>query len=165
MLADPTFVVRTEEQKQSFIEMSTVNGETTKEEAIQWWEDRYNPERVEGQPVGVFYSWQLEHIITGIKDAYEHIPGIGRHGDEWLANYGVCDNFQQVLDRYLIAEIPDRKFCVALCPIFKGDEPPTGGWRWHKWGPYIGTQKSECEYLYDEKDIDVVLIYHIFEIE
>lgn len=44
------------------------------------------------------------------------------------------------------------------------EQYPEGGWRWHKWGPYIGVQNPQCEYLYDEKNIDVVYTYHIYEI-
>ena len=37
-------------------------------------------------------------------------------------------------------------------------------WRWHKWGPYIGTKEPKCEYLYDEPEIDKVVIFELYEI-
>ena len=77
--------------------------------------------------------------------------------------YGVCDNWAQVLQACpeLITSV--KKFVVTLTPVLKEDQPPDGGWRWHTWGPYIGTHTPQCEYLYDEKDIDRVYVYHVYE--
>lgn len=38
-----------------------------------------------------------------------------------------------------------------------------GGWRWEKWGPYIGTQRSVADYLHDEPDIDYVYTFHVYK--
>lgn len=51
-----------------------------------------------------------------------------------------------------------------MTSIYKNQQPPVGGWRWHKWGSYIGTYESKHEYLYDE-DIDMIYVYHIYEIK
>jgi hypothetical protein len=40
-----------------------------------------------------------------------------------------------------------------------------GGWRWHKWGPYIGTQEPKCEYIHDEPEIEEVFTYHVYELK
>ena len=82
-----------------------------------------------------------------------------------LSSYGVADNLEQILEQYAIdLENPNRKFCVALEVVKKDEQPEDGGWRWHKWGPYIGNHKIQCEYLYDEVGIEQVLLYHIYEI-
>lgn len=187
MLADPKFKVMSEEQIQNFIAMATKPNEKfpetvmTEEECRQFVHDRRNPERPEGYPVGVFFAWQLEHDIEGIKEpSYEPIHGITprkpEHQDsEWffekagyhiweLPSYGVCDNVEQILAHYDLSD-PNRKFCIGVSPIFKKDQPERGGWRWHKWGPYLGTHEPKCEYLYDEEGIEYVLIYHIYELE
>lgn len=78
--------------------------------------------------------------------------------------YGVVDRPSQLFRYYDLIHDP-RKFCVGFTPIFREDQPDWGGWRWHKWGPYLGTQKQTTEYLYDEKHIDHVLVYHIIEIK
>lgn len=82
-----------------------------------------------------------------------------------LSPYGVCDTVEQVLELYKNdLENPDRMFCISFGAISKEDQPKDGGWRWHKWGPYIGTHEPQHEYLYNEQGIDQVLVYHIFEI-
>jgi len=81
----------------------------------------------------------------------------------WFNCYGVCDSPEQ-----LYSKLPDevlngsRLFAAFLTPIVKSDEEE-GGWRWHKWGPYIGTQTPTCEYLYDEPVIEKVYVYHVQE--
>lgn len=77
--------------------------------------------------------------------------------------YGVCDNADQLLKHFPELEASDRQFVVTLTEIRKDEQPRNGGWRWHKWGPYIGNHTPEHEYLYDEEDIDVVFVYHIYE--
>ena len=77
--------------------------------------------------------------------------------------YGVCDDVDQLLSQYPELEADGREFAVTLTPVIKSEQPETGGWRWHKWGPYIGTQNSQCEYLYDEDGIERVYCYHIYE--
>lgn len=86
----------------------------------------------------------------------------------WISYpYGVCDNYKQILERekdidyYLNS---DEKFCILITPIYKKQQPSEGGWRWCKWGEYIGDQKSEAEYLYDEPNIEMVYVYNIYKV-
>jgi len=87
-------------------------------------------------------------------DNYEYSP------------YGVCDNVEQVLERYKQwLDLPDRKFCISFTKVSKSEQSESGGWRWHKWGEYIGVKNPQMEYLYDESDdIQEVYCYHIYEI-
>ena len=86
-------------------------------------------------------------------------------------NYGVADNASQVFDYYdhLYERHSDymnnRKFVVLMTPVFRDNQPEDGGWRWHKWGMYIGDFESKCEYLYDEQGIDYVWVFDILEVE
>ena len=85
--------------------------------------------------------------------------------EDWFSSYGVCDGVDQFLEVYGDAlRKSDRRFVVKFCEIRKADQPEQGGWRWHKWGPYIGKHQPEYEYLYDEKGIDSVWIYEVCEI-
>lgn len=90
-----------------------------------------------------------------------------RDYDSWpettVGPYGVCDNLDNLLEKCPELENSDRQFVVTLTRIRKDDQPPEGGWRWHKWGGYIGSQDTQCEYLYDEPEIDEVLCFHIYE--
>lgn len=82
----------------------------------------------------------------------------------YFEDYGVCDNHQQILDLYPELVTNHHKYFIFLTPILKSEQPSDGGWRWHKWGTYIGTHDSQCEYLYDEEGIEQVYCYHIYKI-
>jgi hypothetical protein len=67
--------------------------------------------------------------------------------------YGVCDTPQQFIDRYGEAlEAHEANYVVGFAHVRKNPEDAGkgGGWRWHKWGDYIGTREHRCEYLDDE---------------
>ena len=50
-------------------------------------------------------------------------------------------------------------------PVFNRHDGKTGGWRWHKWGPYLGKHTPKCEYLDEEKNIDYVLLWHLYPLK
>lgn len=76
---------------------------------------------------------------------------------------GVADDTNQIVE-YM--EKTGFSNCVVfITPIYKDQQTPTGGWRWHKWGQYIGKHKITSEYLYDEPDIDQVLVWEIIVID
>jgi len=106
---------------------------------------------------GSFLSGTLNSPIGGPWD--EH-PELGEH-----SAYGVCDSVEQFFETPLGQLVRDdtRKFVVSFVRITRASQPPEGGWRWHKWGPYIGKHQPEHEYLYDEEGIDEVFAYHVFE--
>ena len=89
------------------------------------------------------------------EDAWE--GGVSRNA------YGVCDSIEQLLKHFPELEAPGREFVVTLSEVRKDNQPSSGGWRWHKWGPYIGAHDPQYEYLYDEVGIEAVLVYHIYE--
>jgi hypothetical protein len=80
---------------------------------------------------------------------------------------GVCDSYEQILKKCPeLLEDDGRKFIISLTRIIAENQPEEGGWRWHKWGEYIGDYKPICEYIYDEKDlINEVFVYEIIEID
>ena len=84
--------------------------------------------------------------------------------DEYVF-YGVCDNWEQVVEYHKeLLNNPDKNYVIGLSTVIRADESPEGGFRPHRWGPYIGTQKLEHEYLYDDTNVDKVYTYHIYEI-
>jgi hypothetical protein len=103
-------------------------------------------------------------------DNYNNIP-IDRIMDrlayEFNTNfYGVADNIEQVVELYNKNEDGWFKgnhviFCTK---ILKDPDYPGSGWRWHKWGPYIGTKDPQCEYLNDEPEIDEVVVFNIYKV-
>ena len=106
-------------------------------------------------------------------------------------SYGVCDNADDILnfsvnnyydeeyyteeDKEFIPDITleellaksDRQYVITLTPMCQEEQPEEGGWRWHKWGAYIGKHNVQCEYLYDEDLSDIsqtfVYVFHIYE--
>ena len=82
--------------------------------------------------------------------------------------YGVADTPQQFLAKYRdILEQDPRTFTVTFKHIAKdvANKGQGGGWRWHKWGPYIGTGDPQCEYLDDEDGFDNgVYTFHIYQV-
>lgn len=88
-------------------------------------------------------------------------PGPDR---EYRGAYGVCDNANQILATYPELVDSERRFTVTLCEVRREAQSETGGWRWRKWGRYIGTFDAQCEYLYDEVGIERVFCYHIYEL-
>ena len=83
--------------------------------------------------------------------------------------YGVCDTPQQFMEDYgKVLKDDERTFIVTFCKIEKDPENKGkgGGWRWHKWGPYVGHGIPTTEYLDDEESFDAgVYVYHIYQWE
>lgn len=85
---------------------------------------------------------------------------------ENLSSYGVSDNIEQVKEKYSKwLNNKDLNFCISFTLVSKNEQSETGGWRWHKWGNYIGTKKPKHEYLFNEDDsINEVYCFHIYQI-
>lgn len=79
-------------------------------------------------------------------------------------DYGVADTFEQITQRWPELETDPRSFVILVREITRDDQPDRGGWRWHKWGDYIGTHSPRHEYLADEPDIESVITFHIVEV-
>ena len=79
---------------------------------------------------------------------------------------GVCDSPDQFRDhdvgKWIIGA--EKGYVVSFSKIVKANQSPEGGWRWDRWGPYIGVHEPKCEYIYDEGDeIQEVYCYYIYE--
>lgn len=97
--------------------------------------------------IEMYSDYKLEHIYM-FNDSDCDLP------------YGVCDNASQILEHYQ----PKDDEVIILFPVIREDEPENYGWRWHKWGPYIGNFKHRFEYLAEEEGIDVVFCFSIYKI-
>ncbi len=87
--------------------------------------------------------------------------------DNYLcAVYGVADNIEQI--KKLYEPVIFNKKCqavISVCEVDKAKQPERGGWRWHKWGEYIGIHEITCEYIKDEPIVEKVLCFHLHLIE
>lgn len=115
---------------------------------------------LDGHAYGMFdtrngeYTSDREKLLEKMKD-----------GVQLFGGYGVCDNYEQVLEKYPFIGLTENKYVLVLSPIFKKHQSPDGGWRWHKWGEYIGTHDIKHEYLYDEEGIEHVFVYHLYALK
>ena len=83
--------------------------------------------------------------------------------------YGVADSIEQIKEYYK-EEIADKekKYVIYVTPVWQKDCSEKDGWRWHKWGKYIGKLNPQYEYLYDEdfgEDFEYVLTFTIYAIK
>lgn len=76
---------------------------------------------------------------------------------------GVVDSPEQLLELVDLDALP-IPVAVTMVEIQRGDQPSSGGWRYHKWGPYLGTQNPQHEYLHDDTHIERVFTYHIYRV-
>lgn len=106
---------------------------------------------------GIYEHWDINEMIL---PDYEF--------ESYDYPYGVADNYQQILERdpdvQECINDPDKNFIIQLCWIAKADQPEWGGWRWEKWGEYIGDFQPKSMYLYDEPKIDGIYVYQVFEV-
>lgn len=112
--------------------------------------------------VYLIHHFGCSNFLCGYED-YPEFEGNDEGYEGYRGPYGVCDSLEQLLEKYPELEADGRKFLVTLHEVKRSEQSPTGGWRWHKWGEYIGTQEPQCEYLYDEPKIESVFVYHIYE--
>ena len=119
-----------------------------------------NPIKVED---GIFISpsFSMGNTIANKKDS-----DFDFGNDEYLSAGGFCDTIEQVKTKFKQwFEDPLLNFCVAFTKVSKSTQPEDGGWRWSKWGPYIGEKNPQFEYIYDEDDdIQEVFCYQIYHL-
>ncbi|MCQ2209706.1 MAG: hypothetical protein MJZ34_05390 [Paludibacteraceae bacterium] len=83
---------------------------------------------------------------------------------DFIETYGVADNIAQIKKFIKKQEAKGYDFgecLISITPILRHLEPSSDGWRWHKWGRYIGNFKHKHEYIYNENGIDCVLCFEI----
>lgn len=86
----------------------------------------------------------------------------------WISQYGVADNIEQIKEFYK-KQIKDKKskFVISVTPVYqdKENKGKCDGWRWHKWGEYIGKLNPQHEYLDDEDfgdEFKYVLCFNLY---
>lgn len=76
--------------------------------------------------------------------------------------YGVADSVEQFLEKFkTIIEASDYGYAVGFTEVNRSEQSREGGWRWHKWGEYIGKREPQCEYLHDEPDIESIVTFSV----
>lgn len=112
------------------------------------------PERIE---TGMYSCghWSIDQLVPNLPHEWEE-PKLPIEPTS-----GVCDSIEQFKEKIDCNAFKDPVF-VSFVQICRAAQSFEGGWRWHKWGPYIGEQKPQCEYLHDEPNIEEVYTFSIY---
>jgi hypothetical protein len=112
---------------------------------------------------------KIEKIETGVYlcPHFNFDNYVANIDDDDYGEYGVADNLEQVKAAHAkLINAKNKHVCIAMTKIIKAEQSPEGGWRWHKWGPYIGNKNPQCEYLFDEDEsIQEVYCWHIYKLK
>ena len=111
----------------------------------------------------VLRLWSVEKMREDEWDTTLYDPQLVQNAYE---NYGVCDHWSQILVKFPQLQTSVIPYLVRVSLLRKEDQHPSGGWRWHKWGPYIGAFQEQArnhEYLYDTPDVEEVFTYEVHE--
>lgn len=113
------------------------------------------------------YDYNEKMFERNKKDDETLLQYYSRSYKTWISLYGVADNIEQI-KKFYKKQINSKtdKFIIVLTPVYQEleNKGKGGGWRWHKWGKYIGDLKSKCEYLDDEDfgaDFKYVICFHL----
>ena len=121
--------------------------------------------KILSHPASNWYSYTFEELSKMSEQECNLARKYIKNKYHFFNSYGVVDSLEQFYSYFKFLDFLDQKYVAFLTPIQKKNQPSDGGWRWHKWGQYIGKHKPQHEYLYDEKDIDLVYVYTIMEVK
>ncbi len=92
-------------------------------------------------------------------------PNILFEKNPMLDEYGMCDHYQQILNRWPFLIKDEREYIIHLVPIKSNPDAKPGGFRPHKNGAYIGKHKAVTQYEYfDHSGVEMIYTYYIYRI-
>ena len=129
--------------------------------------------RIVGKGLVLMAHWNPEFVVREIAATpanyrypnFDRLVDLPDHPQSYLDCIGVVDSIEQFIEffgEYL--ENDPRNFIVCFVEIVRSMEPPTDGWRYHKWGTYYGTQNPQNEYIFNDTHIDRVYTFHIYQV-
>lgn len=101
----------------------------------------------------------------GLPKKYEQGSSMTDYFDNTLEVYGIADNVEQIKQMYQQQINSDNPIVISITEINKDDQPSEDGWRWEKWGKYIGNQNSQSQYIYDEPEIESVYVFTVHAVK
>lgn len=107
---------------------------------------------------GPVYKGHLNLLNDIDRDVFELYPADELEEDIGpdCESFGVADDPTQILERFPGLITSPRNYLITCTRIPKDPDNAGkgGGWRWRKWGFYIGTGDPQHEYLDDEDGFD-----------
>lgn len=101
----------------------------------------------------------------GLPVKYEQGNSMMDYFENTIECYGVADNVEQIKAHYRAQIESDNPMVISITEINKKNQPEEGGWRWEKWGKYIGNRESQAEYIVDEPEIESVYVFHVHAVQ
>ncbi len=120
------------------------------------------PEKID-QGMYIVGHWNVEEMVVG--DEVRKRWNEEKYVSPPFPEFGVVDYPHQLLEVVDLHTIPEKVF-VTFVKIERDQSNANigGGWRWHKWGDYLGIQNPQCEYIDDEPDIECVYTFSVHEL-
>lgn len=114
---------------------------------------------------GFISGYRAQEYCAGrILNDYPDVYSV--YGNKYSVPYFVDDSAENVIAKLKdLLAAAEGHYVVVMNLVTKASQPARGGWRWHKWGPYLGKLSPQCEYLYDEPEIEHAVLAHIYEVE
>jgi hypothetical protein len=125
------------------------------------------PERLVWMQDGIYRAvhWNIRDVIDGICDVTQLSSPLHPFRRESCIPYGTCDSIEYFVNNLCSTlHNSQNNYFVSFVKIDKHLQPKNGGWRWSAWGPYYGNQKIESEYLSEERHIESVCTFQIFQL-
>lgn len=99
---------------------------------------------------------------TQVKKHLEKCIQVYQYGNDF--NNDLFDQGENLVE-YMNSLNEKVKFVLLLTPIVnEHDSSHYGGWRWHKWGEYIGKHTIQYEYLDHEEGIDFIFVWELIPV-
>lgn len=126
-----------------------------------------NPENLIEYATNYTFYRRYPSLAYGVSDNASQVLNNLEHALEiYLTKDSTHDFFTRGKRLYkFLTERPDAVYLIGFTPIFNHHNGASGGWRWHKWGTYLGKHTPKCEYLDEETNIDYVLIWHLYPLK
>ena len=115
---------------------------------------QYRPGVVKVRLLERYGDWPFD--ITHFMACNDHVA--------FNVEFVTADNIEQVLAHWAAYVDSDDRYVITVTEHAKADQPAHDGWRWRKWGEYIGGMTPKCEYLSDEPLIEKVMTASLFRI-
>lgn len=114
-----------------------------------------------------YKHWPASSLAYGVSD---NVTQVFNHLNQVLETYLTKDNTHSFFIRgkrlyKFLTDNPDAIYLIRFYPVFNHHDDKIGGWRWHKWGPYLGKHTPQCQYLDEEQNIDYVLLWHLYPLK